>query len=76
MVVMVVIKIITTHYCPVLLIKHPKRKPERPLIVVDRVFSVPNTVYYFILLHITTITSIFLLLPITLLSNGAVMEQL
>jgi|688.fasta_scaffold44643_2 hypothetical protein len=75
MVVMVVIKFITTHYCPVLLIKHSKRKPELPLIAVDRVFSVPITVYYFILLDITTITSIFLLLPITFLSNELVMEQ-
>jgi hypothetical protein len=53
MVVMVVIQIITTHYYVILPIKHFKRKPELPLIAVDRVFRVSITAYYWLLLHIT-----------------------
>ncbi len=77
MVVIVVIYIITTPYNLILPIKHFKRKPELPLIAVDRVFRVSITAYYCLLLLITShyftllpLLPILLLLPKAFPSNG------
>ena len=60
--------------------KHSKRKPELPLIAVDRVFRVSITAYYCLLLQITSyfyhyfqFFNYFLLLSLVMGSNRAVM---
>jgi hypothetical protein len=57
MVVMVVMKITTTHYYPILPIEHLKKSPSVPPEGVARAFRDSITGYYYLLHQITTNTS-------------------